>query len=69
MDARPKREDAVLNAAQAAAAYGVEVGTLQAWADTGRVRFVVTSSGQRGYLESEIRLLVTGGIPRQRRPV
>lgn len=68
MTARPQPDtDPLLTPAEVAAMFRVDPKTVTRWAKAGKLSAVRTLGGHRRYHETEVRHLVTGMIPEQRR--
>ena len=68
MNTRPVETEALLTPAEVAAIFRVDPKTVTRWAKAGKVSSIRTLGGHRRYLESEVRSLLDGSIPQQRRP-
>lgn len=68
MDMRPTEQEPLLTPGEVAAIFRVDPKTVTRWANTGKIRSIRTLGGHRRYLESEIRALLNGDVPPQRRP-
>ena len=67
MSARPVETEALLTPAEVAAMFRVDPKTVTRWAKAGKVSSIRTLGGHRRYREAEIRGLMTGMVPEQRR--
>lgn len=68
MNARPVETEALLTPAEVAAMFRVDPKTVTRWAKAGKVTSIRTLGGHRRYRESEVRGLMNGTIPEQRKP-
>lgn len=68
MNQRPMETETLLTPAEVAAMFRVDPKTVTRWAKAGKVSSIRTLGGHRRYPESEVRNLLSGGIPQQRRP-
>ena len=69
MNMRPAELEALLTPAEVAAMFRVDPKTVTRWAKAGKLSSIRTLGGHRRYRESEVRGLLTGIIPEQRRGV
>ncbi len=60
--------EALLTPAEVAALFRVDPKTVTRWAKAGKLSSIRTLGGHRRYRESEVRQLLSGTIPAQRRP-
>ena len=60
-------EQALLTPAEVAAMFRVDPKTVTRWAKAGKLSSIRTLGGHRRYRESEVRELLTGMVPEQRR--
>lgn len=67
MNARPPEADALLTPAEVAAMFRVDPKTVTRWAKAGKLTSIRTLGGHRRYRESEVRKILSGSIPEQRR--
>lgn len=67
MNTRPIETEALLTPAEVAAMFRVDPKTVTRWAKAGKVTSIRTLGGHRRYRESEVRGLMNGTIPEQRR--
>jgi excisionase family DNA binding protein len=67
MNARPPETDALLTPAEVAAMFRVDPKTVTRWAKAGKLTSIRTLGGHRRYRESEVRSILSGTIPEQRR--
>jgi excisionase family DNA binding protein len=67
MNARPSETDALLTPSEVAAMFRVDPKTVTRWAQAGKLTSIRTLGGHRRYRESEVRQLLGGTIPEQRR--
>ena len=58
----------LLTTGEVARMFRVDPKTVNAWARAGKLTSVRTLGGHRRYRESEVRELLTGMVPEQRRP-
>jgi excisionase family DNA binding protein len=68
MNTRPVETEALLTPAEVAAMFRVDPKTVTRWAKAGKVTSIRTLGGHRRYRESEVRGLMNGTIPAQRKP-
>jgi excisionase family DNA binding protein len=68
MNTRPVETEALLTPAEVAAMFRVDPKTVTRWAKAGKVTSIRTLGGHRRYRESEVRALMRGTIPEQRKP-
>ncbi|HET8717367.1 MAG TPA: BldC family transcriptional regulator [Nocardioidaceae bacterium] len=68
MNTRPVETEALLTPAEVAAMFRVDPKTVTRWAKAGKVTSIRTLGGHRRYRESEVRALMKGTIPEQRKP-
>lgn len=67
MDTRPPESEPLLTPAEVAAMFRVDPKTVTRWAKAGKLSSIRTLGGHRRYRESEVRDLLTGMVPEQRR--
>ena len=67
MTARPSESEALLTPAEVAAMFRVDPKTVTRWAKAGKLSSIRTLGGHRRYRESEVRELLAGMMPTQRR--
>jgi len=67
MNMRPPESEALLTPAEVAAMFRVDPKTVTRWAKAGKLSSIRTLGGHRRYRESEVRDLLTGMVPEQRR--
>jgi len=67
MNTRPPESGALLTPAEVAAMFRVDPKTVTRWAKAGKLSSIRTLGGHRRYRESEVRQLLTGLVPEQRR--
>ncbi|HLN76719.1 MAG TPA: BldC family transcriptional regulator [Nocardioidaceae bacterium] len=67
MNVRPSETDALLTPSEVAAMFRVDPKTVTRWAQAGKLTSIRTLGGHRRYRESEVRQLLGGTIPEQRR--
>jgi excisionase family DNA binding protein len=67
MDTRPADSEPLLTPAEVAAMFRVDPKTVTRWAKAGKLSSIRTLGGHRRYRESEVRELLTGMVPEQRR--
>ena len=67
MNTRPVETEALLTPAEVAAMFRVDPKTVTRWAKAGKVTSIRTLGGHRRYRESEVRGLMNGTIPEQRK--
>ena len=67
MNTRPTESEPLLTPAEVAAMFRVDPKTVTRWAKAGKLSSIRTLGGHRRYRESEVRDLLTGMIPEQRR--
>jgi excisionase family DNA binding protein len=67
MNMRPPESEALLTPAEVAAMFRVDPKTVTRWAKAGKLSSIRTLGGHRRYRESEVRELLTGMVPEQRR--
>jgi excisionase family DNA binding protein len=67
MTARPTESEALLTPAEVAAMFRVDPKTVTRWAKAGKLSSIRTLGGHRRYRESEVRELLAGMMPAQRR--
>ena len=60
--------ETLLTPAEVAALFRVDPKTVTRWAKAGKLSSIRTLGGHRRYRESEVRELLTGMVPEQRRP-
>ena len=64
---QPRDDDALLTPSEVAAMFRVNPKTVTRWARAGKISAIRTLGGHRRYRESEVRALLQGQIPQQRR--
>ena len=67
MTNRAVEAEALLTPAEVAALFRVDPKTVTRWAKAGKLSSIRTLGGHRRYRESEVRELLTGLVPEQRR--
>ena len=67
MSTRPPESEPLLTPAEVAAMFRVDPKTVTSWAKAGKLSSIRTLGGHRRYRESEVRDLLTGLLPEQRR--
>ena len=67
MNTRAPESEPLLTPAEVAAMFRVDPKTVTRWAKAGKLSSIRTLGGHRRYRESEVRDLLTGMIPEQRR--
>ena len=67
MNARPTESEPLLTPAEVAAMFRVDPKTVTRWAKAGKLSSIRTLGGHRRYRESEVRELLSGMMPEQRR--
>ena len=67
MNTRPPESVALLTPAEVAAMFRVDPKTVTRWAKAGKLSSIRTLGGHRRYRESEVRELLSGMVPEQRR--
>jgi excisionase family DNA binding protein len=67
MNTRSTESEPLLTPAEVAAMFRVDPKTVTRWAKAGKLSSIRTLGGHRRYRESEVRELLTGMIPEQRR--
>lgn len=67
MDTRPPESEALLTPAEVASMFRVDPKTVTRWAKAGKLSSIRTLGGHRRYRESEVRELLSGMLPEQRR--
>jgi excisionase family DNA binding protein len=67
MTARPTESEALLTPAEVAAMFRVDPKTVTRWAKAGKLSSIRTLGGHRRYRESDVRELLAGKMPTQRR--
>jgi excisionase family DNA binding protein len=65
MTAQSHDTETLLTPAEVAAMFRVDPKTVTRWAKAGKLSSIRTLGGHRRYRESEVRALLSGGIPRQ----
>jgi excisionase family DNA binding protein len=68
MNVRSPEVDNLLTPAEVAALFRVDPKTVTRWAKAGKLSSIRTLGGHRRYRESEVRQLLSGMVPPQRRP-
>jgi excisionase family DNA binding protein len=69
MEAQSTESATLLTPAEVAALFRVDPKTVTRWAKSGKLSSIRTLGGHRRYRESEVRSLMNGMVPEQRRPV
>ena len=67
MSTKPTESDPLLTPAEVAAMFPVNPKTVTRWARGGNLSSIRTLGGHRRYRESEVRALLGGTVPEQRR--
>ena len=67
MNPRPPESEALLTPAEVASMFRVDPKTVTRWAKAGKLSSIRTLGGHRRYRESEVRELLSGMMPEQRR--
>ena len=67
MTTRSSETETLLTPAEVAALFRVDPKTVTRWAKAGKLSSIRTLGGHRRYRESEVRELLTGMLPEQRR--
>ena len=67
MSMRPVESEPLLTPAEVAAMFRVDPKTVTRWAKAGKLSSIRTLGGHRRYRESEVRELLSGMVPEQRR--
>ncbi|MGI8900562.1 MAG: BldC family transcriptional regulator [Nocardioides sp.] len=67
MNTRAPESEPLLTPAEVAAMFRVDPKTVTRWAKAGKLSSIRTLGGHRRYRESEVRQLLTGLVPEQRR--
>lgn len=67
MNAGSQDSEALLTPAEVAAMFRVDPKTVTRWAKAGKLSSIRTLGGHRRYRESEVRDLLAGTVPTQRR--
>src|SRR3954453_6838862 len=67
MNTRPPESEPLLTPAEVAAMFRVDPKTVTRWAKAGKLSSIRTPGGHRRYRESEVRDLLPGMLPEQRR--
>ena len=67
MNTRPPESEALLTPAEVASMFRVDPKTVTRWAKAGKLSSIRTLGGHRRYRESEVRELLSGMMPEQRR--
>jgi excisionase family DNA binding protein len=67
MNPRPPESEALLTPAEVASMFRVDPKTVTRWAKAGKLSSIRTLGGHRRYRESEVRELLSGMLPEQRR--
>ncbi|MBA2465375.1 MAG: BldC family transcriptional regulator [Nocardioidaceae bacterium] len=67
MNTRAPESEPLLTPAEVAAMFRVDPKTVTRWAKAGKLSSIRTLGGHRRYRESEVRQLLTGMVPEQRR--
>ena len=68
MNPRPATQsESLLTPSEVAALFRVDPKTVTRWAKAGKLSSIRTLGGHRRYRESEVRELLTGMVPEQRR--
>jgi excisionase family DNA binding protein len=67
VNTRPPESEALLTPAEVASMFRVDPKTVTRWAKAGKLSSIRTLGGHRRYRESEVRELLSGMLPEQRR--
>jgi excisionase family DNA binding protein len=67
MNTRPPESESLLTPAEVASMFRVDPKTVTRWAKAGKLSSIRTLGGHRRYRESEVRELLSGMMPEQRR--
>ena len=67
MSTEPTETEPLLTPAEVAAMFRVDPKTVTRWAKAGKLSSIRTLGGHRRYRESEVRALLGGALPEQRR--
>ena len=67
MNTRQPESESLLTPAEVASMFRVDPKTVTRWAKAGKLSSIRTLGGHRRYRESEVRELLTGMMPEQRR--
>jgi excisionase family DNA binding protein len=67
MSMRTPESETLLTPAEVAALFRVDPKTVTRWAKAGKLSSIRTLGGHRRYRESEVRELLNGTVPEQRR--
>jgi excisionase family DNA binding protein len=65
MTTQARDTETLLTPAEVAAMFRVDPKTVTRWAKAGKLSSIRTLGGHRRYRESEVRELLSGGLPRQ----
>ena len=68
MNARQSESETLLTPAEVAALFRVDPKTVTRWAKAGKLSSIRTLGGHRRYRESEVKALLSGVLPSQRKP-
>ncbi len=68
MNARQAETETLLTPAEVAAMFRVDPKTVTRWAKAGKLGSIRTLGGHRRYRESEVKALLSGVLPAQRKP-
>jgi excisionase family DNA binding protein len=68
MNARQTESETLLTPAEVAAMFRVDPKTVTRWAKAGKLGSIRTLGGHRRYRESEVKALLAGVLPTQRKP-
>ena len=68
MNARQTESETLLTPAEVAAMFRVDPKTVTRWAKAGKLSSIRTLGGHRRYRESEVKALLAGVLPTQRKP-
>lgn len=68
MSTHAAETETLLTPAEVAALFRVDPKTVTRWAKAGKLSSIRTLGGHRRYRESEVRQLLSGTVPAQRRP-
>ncbi len=68
MSTRVNEAEALLTPAEVASMFRVDPKTVTRWAKAGKLGSIRTLGGHRRYRESEVKALLSGVLPAQRKP-
>ena len=68
MNTRQSESETLLTPAEVAALFRVDPKTVTRWAKAGKLSSIRTLGGHRRYRESEVKALLSGVLPSQRKP-